>query len=254
VGGALGPLIGGALQRRLAFVTVFAGGWIAQALLWIALPFIASVNVLALIAGVIMICDQVASVSQFTLRAQLIPKALQGRVQASFKLPIMISQPVGFVLLGWGVEQLGATTTILIGAGALLLLGCVAFVHPAVRAATFLPDSTPVTGSLGASLAQAWRVGAWVKETGPGGATSVFTGPLLYDPRSIAFGEPFAAEGTPEADTAAPSGGRHLPAAWQSPEEGERIARTPSVGALTWRVENDHLQQEHRRSPHSPAD
>lgn len=139
VGGIVGALVGGRIQRRFSFGQAIVGTLCVQALLFplLALGATGSTGPLwlgAVYAG-IMCTGPVYNVVQFAYRIALIPDALQGRVNSSFRLIAHGLYPLGALLCGWLLEHAGSTTTVAVFSITALALACGAALDGAVRRA-----------------------------------------------------------------------------------------------------------------------
>jgi predicted MFS family arabinose efflux permease len=118
VGGVLGALVGPWVQRRFRFGQVIAGTLLVEAVTFPLLGWATGAWSLGLVFGVLMFIGPIYNVVQFSYRLGLIPDALQGRVNSSFRLVAHGLQPVGAVLCGvliehhgtpWALAMFGAT-------------------------------------------------------------------------------------------------------------------------------------------------
>ena len=99
VGGILGSMIGGPIQRRFSFGRVIASTVGAGAVIP-ALHFGAYFILLGVITAVIYVTIPIFNVLQFSYRIALIPDELQGRVNSTFRLIAYGLQPLGAALSG----------------------------------------------------------------------------------------------------------------------------------------------------------
>lgn len=113
VGAIAGALVGGRIQRRFSFGQVIVGVLAVQALLLPLLLLCTSPLWLGVVYGSIMLMGPVYNVVQFAYRISVIPDALQGRVNSSFRLVAHGLFPVGALLCGWLLESAGSTPTVL---------------------------------------------------------------------------------------------------------------------------------------------
>jgi predicted MFS family arabinose efflux permease len=107
VGGMIGALIGGQVQRRFSFGQVIIGTMSVQALMFPLMGAAGSALSLGLVYGVIMFAGPIYNVVQFSHRIAMIPDGLQGRVNSSFRLIAFVLNPVGSALCGLVVEHAG---------------------------------------------------------------------------------------------------------------------------------------------------
>ena len=80
----------------------------------------------------------VYNVVQFSYRLALIPDALQGRVNSSFRLIAFGFNPLGAALCGLLLEQAGSTTTVWFFAVSYLAMAVATQLNPQVRNAQAL--------------------------------------------------------------------------------------------------------------------
>jgi len=86
LGGVVGSLLGGRVQRRFSFGEVIVFVVCAQALLFPLYLAAPSVMLLGAVYAAIYVMAPVYNVVQFSYRVALIPDALQGRVNSTFRL------------------------------------------------------------------------------------------------------------------------------------------------------------------------
>ena len=133
VGGILGSLVGGRIQRRFTFGQVIvATMWLAAMafLLIAAMPGYIWVGVLV---AVFSFVGPVYNVVQFSYRVALIPDELQGRVNSTFRLLAFGFMPVGAALGGIVIEHLGVRPAIALLAGCLVVLAMLTTLNRHVR-------------------------------------------------------------------------------------------------------------------------
>ena len=135
VGGIAGSLVGGRIQRRFTFGQVIAGTiWVAAcafALLVVAPGFL-WIGVFGAMLGFV---GPIYNVVQFSYRVALIPDALQGRVNSTFRLLAFGFMPLGASLSGVAIEQLGVRLAIVVFAAVFFLLAILTSINRAVREA-----------------------------------------------------------------------------------------------------------------------
>ncbi len=135
IGGIVGALVGSRVQRRFTY------GQVIRTTTWmgtILFPlFLIAPNVIAIgvILGVSFIAGATYNVVQFSYRISLIPDELQGRVNSSFRLIAIGSQPIGAALAGILIERFGAEYAIAAYAIFFLVLAIAATVSPSLRSA-----------------------------------------------------------------------------------------------------------------------
>ena len=112
VGGVLGALVGGRIQRHVSFGTVIGGVLLLQALLYPLYAASPSPLWLGAVYGLIEFLGAVYNVVQFSHRIALIPQGLEGRVNAGYRFIAHALSPVGAALCGVMIERLGAGSTL----------------------------------------------------------------------------------------------------------------------------------------------
>ena len=113
IGGIVGSLIGGRIQRRFRFGQVIVACVAIEAAtfpLYILMPSFYS---LAIVAGAGSLLAPVYNVVQFSYRLSIIPDALQGRVNSVFRLLAFGFMPAGAALSGLLLERMGTFATVL---------------------------------------------------------------------------------------------------------------------------------------------
>ena len=133
IGGILGSLLGGRLQRRFTF------GQVILCVLWanvVLLPlYLLSNHViwLGLIDALITMTSPIYNVVQFSYRLSLIPDALQGRVNSTFRLLAFGLIPLGAMAAGFALEHASVVVTILLFTAWFLMLAIVTTSNGDVR-------------------------------------------------------------------------------------------------------------------------
>ena len=135
VGGVLGSLVGGRVQRRFSF------GQVIVAVLWLdalLLPlYLVTTRVVYLgaIFAAISFTGPIYNVVQFSYRVASIPDALQGRVNSTFRLLAFGLMPPGALCAGLLLERAGVAVTVAVFAAWSLLLAIATTANRAVREA-----------------------------------------------------------------------------------------------------------------------
>jgi predicted MFS family arabinose efflux permease len=135
ISGIAGSLIGGRIQRRFSFGQVIVAVIWAQALLFPLYLVVPKFYLLGAVFALIYTLAPIYNVVQFSYRIALIPDALQGRVNSSFRLLAFGFNPLGAGLCGLLLERFGSTPTVLCFAACYLLLAVATQLNPHVRLA-----------------------------------------------------------------------------------------------------------------------
>ena len=135
IGGILGSLIGGRIQRRFSFGQVIAFVLWIQALVFPLYVLVPNFLLLGLVAALIALLAPVYNVVQFSYRLALIPDALQGRVNSTFRLLAFGLNPVGAALSGLLLQRLGPVPTVALFGLWQVLLAVLTSLNPHVRSA-----------------------------------------------------------------------------------------------------------------------
>jgi predicted MFS family arabinose efflux permease len=113
LGGILGSLIGGRIQKRFAFGQVIIAATWSSAMLFPLYAIAPNVFSLGAIAALLAVSGPIYNVVQFSYRMALIPDALQGRVNSSFRLIAFGFQTLGAALSGVILERLGPVPAVI---------------------------------------------------------------------------------------------------------------------------------------------
>ena len=141
VGGVLGALVGGRIQRYFSFGQVIGGVVLLQALLYPLFAASPSPLWLGLVFGLIEFLGPVYNVVQFSHRIALIPQGLEGRVNAGYRFIAHALNPVGAALCGVMIERLGTGSTLAFFAGVFGLLALTALGSRTIRHEPSLPGA-----------------------------------------------------------------------------------------------------------------
>jgi len=140
VGGMLGALVGGQVQKRFSF------GQAIIVLMWLnalLFPFYAlapAYILLGIVSALLYFLGPIYNVVQFSYRLALIPDALQGRVNSTFRLLAFGLMPIGAALTGFLLERVGASATVAIFTLWLALLAIMTTLNRHVRDARPLSE------------------------------------------------------------------------------------------------------------------
>lgn len=133
ISGIAGSLIGGRIQRRFSFGQVITRVVWAQALLFPLYLVVPQFYLLGAVYALIYTLAPIYNVVQFSYRLALIPNALQGRVNSSFRLLAFGFNPLGAALCGLLLEVFGSTPTVLLFAAWYGIIAVATQLNPHVR-------------------------------------------------------------------------------------------------------------------------
>ena len=105
IGGILGSLVGGQIQKRFSFGQVIVAVSWALALLFPLYLLVPKFALLGVVYALIYLTGPIYNVVQFSYRLALIPDALQGRVNSTFRLLAFGFIPVGAAVSGFLLEH-----------------------------------------------------------------------------------------------------------------------------------------------------
>ncbi len=114
IGGVVGSLIGGQVQKRFSFGQAIVFLIWVEAALFPLYAVVPAYMLLAVVCALMYLAGPVYNVVQFSYRLALIPDALQGRVNSTFRLLAFGFIPVGAAMSGFLLERIGPTATITI--------------------------------------------------------------------------------------------------------------------------------------------
>jgi len=114
IGGIVGSLIGGQIQKRFSFGQVIVFVTWVNAALFPLYALVPTYLLLGVVAALMYVLTPIYNVVQFSYRLALIPDALQGRVNSTFRLLAFGFMPVGAALSGFLLEQIGAVPTVIL--------------------------------------------------------------------------------------------------------------------------------------------
>jgi hypothetical protein len=157
LGGVLGPVLTSRRPPQWSLAAVGGASLLGTALCWVVTASSQVPILLAVSATAAMSAEQAFNGAQFTLRLQLTPRELQERLQAVYRLLLMLAQPVGVALLGGLAGILGVRGTLLVGAGMVGAVAVATMLDPALagrRAVQAMPAGvrtrTALPGRVGA--------------------------------------------------------------------------------------------------------
>ena len=144
VGGMLGALVGGQVQKRFSFgQAIIVLMWL-NALLFPLYALAPAYILLGVVSALLYFLGPVYNVVQFSYRLALIPDALQGRVNSTFRLLAFGLMPIGAALTGFLLERLGAGATVALFTLWLALLAIMTTLNRHVREARPLRELAAV--------------------------------------------------------------------------------------------------------------
>jgi MFS family permease len=140
IGGILGSIIGGQIQRRFKFgQVIITVGWFG-ALLYPLLAFAPNIYVIGAIGALSWMISPIYNVVQFSYRIALIPERLQGRVNSVFRLLAFGFIPIGNALAGVLLERIGTVNTIFVFSAWLITFAFLTTINSYVRNAKPLKE------------------------------------------------------------------------------------------------------------------
>jgi predicted MFS family arabinose efflux permease len=142
IGGILGSIVGGRIQRRFTFGQVIVAVTWMQAFAFLLFAAAPSYILVGLLAAVCSLLGPIYNVVQFSYRVALIPDALQGRVNSTFRLLAFGFIPLGAALSGFLIEELGVKVAVGLFAAWLFGLAILASLNGHVR------DAPPIERAL----------------------------------------------------------------------------------------------------------
>jgi predicted MFS family arabinose efflux permease len=135
VGGVLGSLVAEPLSRRLSTrVVVVATMWLQAALL--PLLFLPGAVTPGIVYGAMFLLHPTWSAVVMAYRIRVTPDELIGRVQSVGTLLSLGAVPFAFLGVGFALQGLGTTPTVLALLGLMVVVAVAAVASPAVRAAS----------------------------------------------------------------------------------------------------------------------
>jgi predicted MFS family arabinose efflux permease len=144
IGGIVGSLVGGQLQKRFSFGQVIIAVCWALALLFPLYVVVPRLALLGVVSALLYMTGPIYNVVQFSYRLALIPDSLQGRVNSTFRLLAFGFLPAGAAAGGFLLERMGALSTVAVFTALYLLLAIATSFNRHVRGARPLAE---VSGS-----------------------------------------------------------------------------------------------------------
>jgi len=143
VGAVIGAMIGGRIQKRFEFGPIIITIVWLQALLFPLYAFVPRFWMLGVISSLIYFMSPVYNVVQFSYRLSLIPDALQGRVNSTFRLVAFGFMPIGAALSGLLIEHFGTAWAVFVLTCVYIVLAVATTLNPSVRYAERVDGSKP---------------------------------------------------------------------------------------------------------------
>jgi Na+/melibiose symporter-like transporter len=135
LGTVAGALTVAPLRRKLSFGVTWTGAVIVSALAIAGLGATGSVPPTAVLAALYLACDSVAGIASMSLRQQVTPDHILGRVTAAFWTIHFSLGPLGAVLLTWTAGHYGIRPACLASAVTCLFIGTIGLVTLVRRSA-----------------------------------------------------------------------------------------------------------------------
>jgi len=136
LGTVAGALTVAPLRRKLSFGATWTGAVILSALAIAGLGATGSVPPTAVLAALYLACASVAGIASMSLRQQVTPDHLLGRVTAAFWTIHFSLGPLGAALLTWAAGHFGVMAACLASGTTCLVIGTIGLVTLARRPAT----------------------------------------------------------------------------------------------------------------------
>ncbi|MHB8595198.1 MAG: MFS transporter [Ktedonobacteraceae bacterium] len=138
VGGILGSLLVGTVQKRLSFAQIVVGTLWLTALFWSGLIALPDALLLGLITAALFFITPFYNTVYISYRLALTPDALRGRVNSVARLIGFGLAPIGLALTGILLQVSGARSTLLFLVGIQVVLALVATMNTSIRHARLL--------------------------------------------------------------------------------------------------------------------
>ncbi|GAA3074164.1 MFS transporter [Streptosporangium carneum] len=142
LGTIAGSLLAAPVRRRLWFGASWIGAQAVGALAMAGIGLSGDIPVITALAAAYLACASVAGISSMSLRQQVTPDRLLGRVTSAFWTIHNSTGPVGAALLTWMAGRYGAAEVFLLAGGGCLLIAVAALLTPVRRAAPEQPEHT----------------------------------------------------------------------------------------------------------------
>ena len=143
IGGILGSLLVGAVQKRLSFAQIIAGVLWLTALDWAALIALPGAFWLSLITAALFFLIPFYNTAYISYRLALTPDALRGRVNSVARLIANGLAPLGLAFTGIMLQATGPQITLILLVGVQVALALVATMNTAIQQARSLAEVRP---------------------------------------------------------------------------------------------------------------
>ncbi|GGO05909.1 MFS transporter [Microbispora rosea subsp. aerata] len=130
LGTVAGSLLVGPVRRRLGFGVCWIGAIAVAGVAIAGLGLSTAVPVAAAAAAAYLACTSVAGICSMSLRQQVTPDHLLGRVTSAFWTIHFSLGPAGAAVLTWGAQHHGVAVVCLLAGAACLLIAVAAFFTP----------------------------------------------------------------------------------------------------------------------------
>ena len=136
--GALGTIAGSLLvarvRRRLGFGPTWIGSVAVGGLAVAGIGAASTVPVVAVLTVVFLACVGMAGTCSMSLRQEITPEPLLGRVTSAYGTLTDAAAPAGAAALTWAAERQGTTAVALVAGGGCVLIAAAALLTPVRRA------------------------------------------------------------------------------------------------------------------------
>ncbi|HEX5598959.1 MAG TPA: MFS transporter, partial [Micromonosporaceae bacterium] len=129
-GTIIGALVVAAVRRRIGFGAAWIGAHTVYGVAIASLGLARSVPAVAGLVAVYLCCVSIASICSMSLRQEVTPDHLLGRVTSAFWTLHLSLGPVGAALLAWAAGRFGVPTVILVAGSACMLIALAALGTP----------------------------------------------------------------------------------------------------------------------------
>jgi DHA3 family tetracycline resistance protein-like MFS transporter len=134
---SLGVVLGAVWLGRLRVIRrrglMAYGAWLVSGLLTLAIGLPIGTLGIALASLLVGATTAAFSLIWINTLQQLVPREMLGRVSSIDYLGSFILLPLGYSVVGWATDQLGAATVFVIGGALTMALAVLGLLHPAIR-------------------------------------------------------------------------------------------------------------------------